>query len=423
MVFWLIIGAITLITILILARRMMTARALTDAASSESGTQLSSDMKVYRDQLKELERDVERGTMSPQDADRARIEISRRLLEADKALQARIVASDAPEKLSRLTLALTAVGLACGAFGLYWLMGSPNLPDLGREKRIEMSQEMRDSRPSQVEAEAKMPVWPGPPVEAPADYLELIQGLRDALVKHPDDPRGLDLLAQHEAAIGNMVAARKAMGHLIEVKGDAATADDYVRQADLMAGAAGGFISPEAENMLKNALQLDPGHQLARYYTGLMFAQNGRPDMAFRLWRGLLEEGPATAIWWTSVRSQIDSLAAHAGVEYTPPETPTEAPAQPGLAGPTADDIAAAEGMSQEDRRAMIQGMIDQLSERLATEGGTPEEWARLISVLGVVGNTERATAIWTEAQTRFKDHPAALATVKAAAEQAGLAQ
>ncbi|MDE9450651.1 c-type cytochrome biogenesis protein CcmI [Aliiroseovarius sp. Z3] len=421
MVFWLIIGALTLATILVLARQMLRPRDTAPVAEGDT-TRMSSDMKVYRDQLNELDRDVARGTVTAQDAERARIEISRRLLEADKAAQAKTQPTDAPQTVSRMVIGLCAIFLAVGAFGLYWTLGSPGFQDLGREKRIAMSQEMRESRPSQAEVEADMPPWPGPPAEAPEDYLELIQGLRDAVADRPDDPRGLDLLAQHEAAIGNMVAAHKAMGHLLKVKGASATADDFVRQADLLVNAAGGFISPEAEEMLRNALARDPDHQLARYYTGLMFAQNGRPDMGFRLWRGLLEEGPATAIWWTSVRSQIGNLAAHAGVDYTPPDAPTR-PAMPGLTGPSADDIEAAQEMTEEDRAAMIQGMVEQLSNRLATEGGTPEEWARLITVLGVVGETDRAAAIWDEAKTIFADHPDALATVQAAATQTGLVQ
>lgn len=420
MVFWLLIGALTLATILVLARQMLRLRD-TATSNDDDTSKLSSDMKVYRDQLSELDRDVARGTVTAQDAERARIEISRRLLEADKAAQAKTRPTDAPRTLSRLALGLCAILLAGGAFGLYWFLGSPGFQDLGREKRIAKSQEMRESRPSQAEVEADMPPWPGPPAEAPADYLELIEGLRDAVTKNPDDPHGLDLLVQHEAAIGNMVAAHKAMGHLIEVKGAAATADDFVRQADLLVNAAGGFISPEAEDMLRKALERDPNHQLARYYSGLMFAQNGRPDMGFNLWRGLLEEGPDTAIWWSSVRSQIGSLATFAGVDYTPPDAPTR-PAMPNLTGPSADDIEAAQEMSGEDRAAMIQGMIDQLSERLATEGGTPEEWARLINVLGVVGNTGRASTIWDEAQTLFQNNPDALATVRIAAEQAGVA-
>jgi cytochrome c-type biogenesis protein CcmH len=45
------------------------------------------DLQVYRDQLKEVERDLERGVLSDIEGDRARTEISRRVLEADKAVQ------------------------------------------------------------------------------------------------------------------------------------------------------------------------------------------------------------------------------------------------------------------------------------------------------------------------------------------------
>ena len=71
----------------------------------------------------------------------------------------------------------------------------------------------------------------------------------------------------------------------------------------------------------------------------------------------------------------------------------------------------------------MIQGMVAQLSDRLATEGGSAQEWARLIGALDVLGQTERATAIYNEAQQVFADAPQALAIIQAAARQAGLTQ
>ncbi len=71
----------------------------------------------------------------------------------------------------------------------------------------------------------------------------------------------------------------------------------------------------------------------------------------------------------------------------------------------------------------MIRSMVDRLSDRLATDGGPPEDWARLISSLGVLGETERAATIWAEAQTVFAGHEAELATMRAAAGQAGVAE
>jgi cytochrome c-type biogenesis protein CcmH len=80
----------------------------------------------------------------------------------------------------------------------------------------------------------------------------------------------------------------------------------------------------------------------------------------------------------------------------------------------------AAEAMSADDRQAMIQGMVEGLATRLATEGGPPEDWARLIAALGVLGQTERARAILSEARTVFPD-AAMRAPIEAAAAQAGL--
>lgn len=69
----------------------------------------------------------------------------------------------------------------------------------------------------------------------------------------------------------------------------------------------------------------------------------------------------------------------------------------------------------------MIQGMVQGLSDRLATEGGPASDWARLISALVVLGETENATAILQEAREIFAASPADLALIDNAATQAGL--
>jgi cytochrome c-type biogenesis protein CcmH len=91
------------------------------------------------------------------------------------------------------------------------------------------------------------------------------------------------------------------------------------------------------------------------------------------------------------------------------------------LSGPTAEDMQAAAEMTAEDRAAMIRNMVAQLSDRLATEGGTPEEWGRLIAAYGVLGDTDQARTIWAEAQQVFAGNDAALAAVDAGARRAGL--
>ena len=240
--------------------------------------------------------------------------------------------------------------------------------------------------------------------------------LREAIKDRPDDLAGYELLARNEANLGNFTAAHKAQARIIELKGDATTGSDYADYAYVQIAATGGYVSPQAEAALSNALQRDPDNRLARFYSGVMFAQVGRPDMTFRLWQPMLDDAPADDPFAGVIRAQIEDIAAEAGVRFSLPDA---AP----LRGPTDADVAAAGEMSAEERQGMIRGMVEGLSERLATEGGPPEEWARLITALGVLGEKDQAAAIWAEAQQVFAASPEALGSVRAAALQAGIAE
>ena len=182
--------------------------------------------------------------------------------------------------------------------------------------------------------------------------------------------------------------------------------EERVTLLDLMVFAAGGFVSPEAEAVLSGILRDAPENETARYYAGLLFAQTGRPDRAFPIWRRLLETSTPDAPWVPVIRAEIEGIAAAAGIDYTPPET----------RGPSAADVAAAQDMTAEERQEMIRGMVEGLADRLATDGGPPEDWARLIGALGVLGDTERARAVADEALEVFADSPEALAAIEAAA-------
>lgn len=69
----------------------------------------------------------------------------------------------------------------------------------------------------------------------------------------------------------------------------------------------------------------------------------------------------------------------------------------------------------------MIQGMVKGLEDRLSSQGGTPQEWARLIGALPVIGQADHAQDILTEARARFSSDAEALKVIETAAEQAGL--
>ncbi|NBT52481.1 MAG: c-type cytochrome biogenesis protein CcmI, partial [Marivivens sp.] len=53
----------------------------------------------------------------------------------------------------------------------------------------------------------------------------------------------------------------------------------------------------------------------------------------------------------------------------------------------------------------------------------TPQEWAQLIRALGVLGDLDRATAIWGEAQQTFASDETAMSIIREAAVGAGVAE
>ena len=71
----------------------------------------------------------------------------------------------------------------------------------------------------------------------------------------------------------------------------------------------------------------------------------------------------------------------------------------------------------------MIRGMVDRLSDRLATTGGSAEEWARLIGALGFLGEADQAALNWQNAKDLFRDRPNDLAIVRGAASKLGITQ
>lgn len=400
MLFWTLSLALAALVALALSRALLRG----GAGRSEA----EADLRVYRDQLREVERDLARGVIGDTEAERARIEISRRLLEADRAGRGR----QAGARGSPVVPLVLVAAAAAGAVALYRLTGAPGYPDLPIAARIARAEAFHTSRPSQAAAEAET-VLPERPRPDPK-YAELVERLRKAVAERPDDLTGQRLLARNEAALGNLAAAIAAQARVIELSGAAATAEDYAVLADDMILATGGYVSPEAEAALAKALELDPANGTARFYLGLMWAQTGRPDEAFRLWRALLEEGPEEAPWMPMIRAEIGLLAQAAGVNYTPPA------AGP---GPGAADMEAAAAMTPEERQQMIRGMVDGLEQRLAGEGGTAADWARLVSSLGVLGETDRARAAYARARESLAGDEAALAAVRAAADEAGVAE
>ncbi|MFB9150656.1 c-type cytochrome biogenesis protein CcmI [Roseovarius ramblicola] len=407
--FWIIAAALAVGTGLLLALAALRGRAGAEPPASY-------DLRVYRDQLREIERDAKRGVIAGDEAERLRAEVSRRILAADTQLRSGGATAGQPRLAGRAGALVVMALIAGGGLALYAAVGAPGYGDMPLGARIAASEAARAERLGQEAAEARYgPGETAPPEDSSAEHLQLVQRLREVVAARPEDQQGLRFLVRSEAALGRMEAARRAQQQLIAVRGDEAGASDHAMLAELMIEAAGGYVSADAHAALRTALEIDPRAPTARFYLGLWHLQTGRPDLAFPVWRDLLEQSRPGAPWAAAIRAEIGEVAKRAGVRYTPPA--------PQGRGPSAADIDAAAGMDPEARAGMIRGMVAGLSERLATDGGPPEDWARLINAYGVLGETAQARRIWTEARETFGGDARALGILRTAAEAAGVAE
>ena len=404
MTFWIITAVLTCVVLATLVLPML----LRGAGHKPPAAY---DLEVYRDQLREVDRDLARGVVSEADADRVRTEVSRRILAADAALQKQSVATE--RQSTPIAAGLVATAVIAGTYVIYTQIGAPTYGDLALADRIETAATLRAERPSQDAAEASLS-GTAPNLDIDPDYVTLVERLRNTVAERPNDAEGLELLSRAENRLGNYAAAYAAKAQVIALKGADATATDYSEYADMLVLAAGGYVSPEAEAALERALALDGTNGPARYYYGLMMTQTGRPDTALRIWDQLLREGPVDAPWIAPVSAQIENIAARAGVNYAMPAIGTGR-------GPTADQIEAAQDLSPAERMDMIRGMVAGLSDRLATEGGPVEDWAQLISALGVLGDMDQARAILVNAREVFGDDPSAADLLSRTADRVGL--
>ncbi|QWG21834.1 c-type cytochrome biogenesis protein CcmI [Bradyrhizobium sediminis] len=311
-----------------------------------------SEAAVYKDQLAEIDRDVAAGLIGVTEAAAARVEISRRLLAAVDSQEGLPAVSNTWLRRSAAIVAL--VGLPIVAVAFYLPLGSPRLGDFPLAQRTR-----------------------APSVAQPLDNL--VAQVEAHLEKNPTDGRGWNVLAPVLSRLGRHNEAVRAYRNSITYNGDSPE-----RRADLgeaLAAAANGVVTAEAKAEFERALALNADEVKASYFLGLAAEQDGRAGEASTIWRAMLAKAPSDAPW----RPLVQAALARVG----------GSPA-PALSN---DAMAAAKGMDETDRDAMIRGMVERLATRLKQNGDDVEGWLRLVRAYMVMGDRDKAKSALSDAR------------------------
>ncbi len=178
---WIIALALALATAALVARPLSLARRAARPRAAH-------DEQVFRDQLLEVDRDTERGVLSPEEARAARIEISRRLLAAAAEREAAPDHQPAPKTASYALAAVLLLGAPLGGVALYGVLGAPGLPDQPLAARDSL-------RPGQEIAEGQIGA-PAPEAAPDAALAAEIATLQGRLAASDADREARYLLAR-----------------------------------------------------------------------------------------------------------------------------------------------------------------------------------------------------------------------------------
>jgi cytochrome c-type biogenesis protein CcmH len=355
------------------------------------------DMRVYKDQLGEVDRDLARGLLTEPQAEAARLELQRRLLAADSEAQAAHKADGktsagepAGRRKTRQALAFLLIFLApVGAMVLYGALGKPGMADhpfiAQQAQRLGVSVDRLEE------------------LHADADVLEA-----QAQEARTDQALWLKL-AQARAELRQPSQALIAYDQALPL--GPVTAETWASVGEAHVMASDGSVTEQARAAFLNALRQDRTEPRSRYYLGLAQVQDGHGSAGMAMWRDLSDSSPADAPWRPMLRARMGQLAQR---ENLPPMAVSAvhpldladgkaevvinrdfAANQP---APAEGDTTAPSGDFTPDQMTMITGMVQRLKDRLAEQPDDYEGWMRLGQSLRVLKDPGAAAEAYGKA-------------------------
>lgn len=332
----------------------------------------AADVAFYRAQIVEINAEVERGVIDKDQAQAANALAARRLMAA--ATQ-EVAVAESPRARNIATV-LMLLAIPAVALGLYASIGRPGLPDMPLMARLKQS-------PAETQTGADL------------------AGNEKRIAAHPDDGHAYEMVAPAYLRTGRYSDAVHAREQAIKLLGE--TPERLVRYAEALAYAADDVVRPEAEEQIARALALDPKFMEARYFLALGAAQHDDASRARKIWSEMLAELPEDSQLRKAVKEKLALL-----------DTPEQG-------GPASSSAAAIAAEPPDQQRQTIQDMVDRLAQKLASHGGGPDEWTRLIRTYSVMKEPDKAQAALADARKASKDDAAAQQKFGALARELGL--
>lgn len=294
----------------------------------------------FRLVLAEIDADLKSGKLAVAEADAAKGELAREILR-HKAEAGGTVSAGA--SLGRMPLLVGLGAVAVVSFGTYAMLGQPDLPAQPLAGRTDTA------------AQA-------------LDLESAVQRIEAALAANPEDLRGWSVVAPAYMELGRFAEAARAYRHVIELSDP--TPDLRTRLAEALLSAGDEASAAEAMTELRSAAASDPQHVPSRLYIAAELMRQQDYPAAAEAWNAVLSLSQGDEPWLNAARQGL--ATAEAG------------------------------GEDPEGEQKMIGQMVTGLAERLASEGGSVQEWTQLVRSYLVLGDKAGAQEAYDQAVTAY---------------------
>lgn len=258
---------------------------LQKTATAPKNTDKEANVAVYRDQINELEADLQNGIISEEQYAIDREEIERRLLDDVSVTSNKPGKQNTPALTGRGLAYAVAVAIPILAVGLYFRLGDP--------------QSISAAAPARVASPA------GVPNQRSQQAIEAnVAALAQRLEQNPTDLNGWKMLGRSYLSMERYRDAAAAFSRASALKPD--DADLLADYAFALGMANGQRLQGQPQELINKALKLDPENPKALELAGTAAFEAKNYKDAIAYWERLLKKAPGDVELTTALTERIN---------------------------------------------------------------------------------------------------------------------
>jgi cytochrome c-type biogenesis protein CcmH len=284
--FWLICAGMVAIALAFILPTLLQRGSQNNAEAERK----EANLDVYRDQLAELEADLQNGIISPEQYQPDREEIERRLLD-DVSATGSTKKQSAPATPDRAPVYAIAAGIPLVAIILYLLVGNSTALSGGPPPTAVAASP--DGQMTQQGIEAN------------------VAALAKRLEQTPNDPEGWTMLARSYLNLEKYTEASNAYEKATTLKPN--DADLITEYAFVLAMTNGRQLEGRPRELIKQALEIEPDNPKALELAGSAEFQSKNYKGAIEYWQRVLQKSPADSELTKTVTARINEAKSLAG--------------------------------------------------------------------------------------------------------------